>query len=244
MEPIADWAVYVVPPADHPLYEICASVLGWDCRREQLVERPRLPGISPETLASWVGPATHYGPHATIAGWMRTPLRHRDRIVAELAGIARTFAPIHLERGRFPVPSDFWYAGSSPFPVLVAVFDEPLGALSAVHAEVLVCFNTLAVSRDDEERRRLPVFNTRQRWRIGHYHEPLVLEDFRFHVSFATSLPSIDAADRLRRAIVDATGLFERREHCTWIADELVLFERRPDGFWRLAEFFKLTGAS
>jgi Protein of unknown function (DUF1045) len=140
------------------------------------------------------------------------------------------------------VPGDFWYPGTAPVQLLVSVFDEPLGALSALHAEVLVRFNPLAINSNYDERRNQPAYNARHRRRIDRYHEPRVLEDFAFHVSFASNLPSVDAADRLRRAIVDATGLFQQRHHTTWIADEPVLFERRPHGFWRLAEVFKLTG--
>jgi hypothetical protein len=69
-----------------------------------------------------------------------------------------------------------------------------------------------------------------------------VFENFHFHISFATRMPGVDAVDRLRRAIVDATGLFSRKEDTVWTADELCLFERRPDGQWRIAEAFPLAG--
>jgi hypothetical protein len=239
---LLDLAVYVVPPEDHALYQVCAAVLGWDCRNERPVARPQLSGIPADVLAEWVGPAAAYGPHGTIAGWMRVPARERQKIIDDLAGVARTFAPIRLERGRFAQPGDFWYAGTAPVPILVAQFDESLGALRALHAEVLLRFNTRAVSSIYNDRADLSFYNARHRWRIAHYHEARVLEDFEFHVSFATALPSSDAADRLRRAILEDTGLFQRREHTTWLTDELVLFERRPDGFWRLGETFRLMG--
>jgi hypothetical protein len=237
-----DLAVYIAPPADHALYQVCAAILGWDCRGETAVPRLSLPGISPDLLASWVGPATHYGPHGTVGGWMRIPARHRARIVDDLSALARTFAPIRLERGRFPVPGDFWHPLTAPAPILVAVFDEPLGALHALHAEVIVHFNRLASGSYFEDRSDLARYTPRERWRVARYHEPLVLEDFAFHVSFATAVPSVDAIDRLRRAIVDTTGLFASREHTTWSADDLLLFERRPDGFWRISDAFPLTG--
>ena len=90
----ADMAVYLVPPANHALYDVCASILGWDCRREVAVERVSLPGISPELLERWVGPAAQYGPHGTVSGWMRIPSEHRPSIVDDLARLSRTFAPI------------------------------------------------------------------------------------------------------------------------------------------------------
>jgi hypothetical protein len=101
MDAIADWAVYLVPPEDYPLYQACAAVLGSDCRREAPVERPRLPGIPAEVLAEWVGRAANYGPHATISGWLRVPVRHRDQILDDLSRIARTLAPIRMERADF-----------------------------------------------------------------------------------------------------------------------------------------------
>ncbi len=53
---------------------------------------------------------------------------------------------------------------------------------------------------------------------------------------------SSSAADRLRRAIVDGTGLFSQLDHTRWTINELCLFERRQDGLWRLAESFPLRG--
>jgi hypothetical protein len=241
VEPLADWAVYLVPPADHALYRVCSTILGWDCRQQLQVERLALPGIPPEILKTWVGPAALYGTHATLSGWMRVPNEHRARIVDELGAVARTFGPIQLDGGRFPAPGDFWYPTTAPIPILVAVFDEPLGALRALHAEVLARFNTLAVSSSYDSGAELPRYTPRHRFYIRRYHEPRVLDEFQFHVSFATALPGPDAVDRLRRAIVDTTGLFSVREHCTWTANEMWLFEQRPDGYWRLAESFPFS---
>jgi hypothetical protein len=238
----ADLAVYLVPPAGHALYDVCASILGWDCRREVAVERVSLPGISAELLERWVGPAAQYGPHGTVSGWMRIPNEHRTSIVDDLARLSRTFTPIRFARGRFPVPGDFWHPRTAPAPILVAVFDEPLGALAALHAEVIGRFNTLATGSYFDDHADLAAYTARQRWRTARYHEPRVLEEFEFHISFATALSGVDGVDRLRRAIVDTTGLFELREHTTWTAQELVLFERRPDGWWRMAEVFRLGG--
>jgi hypothetical protein len=235
---LTDWAVYAVPPLESALYQTCAATLGWDCRRESTVERLQLPGIAPEVLKTWVGPAAVYGPHATLCGAMRIPREHHDHVVADLQEVARRFAPIQLERGRFAGAHDFWYAGSAPRPILVVQFDEPSGELRALHAETLVRFNTLAVSSLFTTQ---PNYPPRFNARVVRYHDPRVLEDFEFHVSFATALPSSDAADRLRRSIVDSTGLFSEPEHARWTIDELWLFERRPDGFWRLAQSFPLS---
>ncbi len=236
---LADWAIYAVPPLESALYQVCAAILGWDCRQESRVERLQLPGIAPVVLQAWVGPAASYGPHATLCGTMRIPRKHRDRIVRDLEVVACRFAPIQLERGRFAGPHDVWYAGSSPWPILVVQFDEPLGELRGLHAETLVRFNTLAVGSHFIAR---PNYSARFNARVARYHDPRVLEDFEFHVSFATALPSNDAADRLRRAIVDSTGLFSQPDHARWTINELCLFERRRDGFWRLAESFPLRG--
>jgi hypothetical protein len=103
-------------------------------------------------------------------------------------------------------------------------------------------FNTLATGSYFDDHADLAAYTARQRWRAARYHEPRVLEEFEFHISFATALSGVDGVDRLRRAIVDTTGLFELREHTTWTAQELVLFERRPDGWWRMAEVFRLGG--
>jgi hypothetical protein len=191
-----------------------------------------------------VGPAAQYGPHGTIGGWMHIPAAQRGRIIQDLSAMCRTFAPIPLERGRFASPGDYWYPATMQFPILVAVFDDPLGALRALHAEVLVHFNRRAVGSYHDDHADVTRYSPHVRWRAQRYHEAGVLEDFEFHVSFATALPGADAADRLRRAIVDTTGLFEARDHTSWTVDELLLFERRTDGFWRIAERFPLTGTA
>lgn len=241
-EPLLDLAVYLVPPEEHEIYRVCAAVLGWDCRRERAVERMALPGIPPDLLAEWVGPAAKFGPHGTVGGWMRVPSRHRDRIVDEMREVAASFGPIALTRGRFAAPGDYWHPATAPSPILVAAFDELTGMLDALHAEVVVRFNRLAVSSTQSDRIDAPIWTPRERARLARYHEARVLEGFRFHVSFATGTPGPDAVDRLRRAIVDATGLFSRREHTTWTAAELFLFERGPDGFWRMPERFAFSG--
>jgi len=169
---------------------------------------------------------------------MKIPASERGRISDNLAALCQSFEPIRLERGRFAASGDYWHPANARVPILVAVFDDPLGALRSLHAETLVYFNRLATGSYFQDRADLSRYAARERWRQKRYHEPWVLEDFEFHVSFATGLPGIDAVDRLRRAIVDATGLFESRDHTTWTIDELTLFERRPDGFWRIAERF------
>lgn len=115
--------------------------------------------------------------------------------------------------------------------------------MRALHWEVLVYFNRLAVGSYHDDRADLSRCSPRFRWRAQRYHEPRVLDDFEFHASFATALPGADATDRLRRAIVDTSGLFESREHTVWTIDELLLFERRTDGFWRIAEQFPLSSS-
>lgn len=241
-EELADLGVYLVPPAGHALYRVCASVLGWDCRREVAVEGPPLPGLAPERLAAWVGPAAAFGPHVTIGGWMRVPACDRARVVDDMRAVAASFEPLELTGGRFAAPGDFWHPTTAPRPILVAVYDEPTGMLDALHAEVVVRFNRLAVSSTQSDRIDAPHWTPRERARLRRYHEARILDGFRFHVSFATATPSADAVDQLRRAIVTATGLFGRREDTVWTAAELCLFERRPDGRWRIAEAFPFAG--
>lgn len=83
---------------------------------------------------------------------MHVPAGERARIFENLSALCRTFASIRPERGRFASPGDSWHPRTAPGQSLVAVFDDPLGALRVLHGEVLVYFNRLAVGSYHDDR--------------------------------------------------------------------------------------------
>ena len=233
MESTQDLAVYLVPPSDHRLYSVGSSVLGWDNRREVRVPRPALPGISDEQLATWVGPAEFFGIHATIGDALRVPTVMRSQVVDELRTIAREFPAIRLSGGRFFNRGEFFSPNT-----LVATYDDSSGALLALHSEVVARFNRLARGSGYWDYREDPRWTPKQRWRIERYYAPFILDAFQFHFTFASSLAGPEAVDRLHRAVVDVTGLFSQPSDTTLLLSEAWLFEKRSDGYWRLAEAF------
>ena len=81
-----DFALYYIPPAEHPLYPVASELIGYDLRaeKEMPVENPsraKIPGFD----VSWVDDPHQYGLHMTIAHAMYFQADRLAAIEAEIA---------------------------------------------------------------------------------------------------------------------------------------------------------------
>ena len=89
-----DFALYYVPPAEHPLYPAASELIGYDLRAEKVlpVENPsraKIPGFD----VSWVDDPHQYGLHMTIAHAMHFQADRLAAIEAEIESITNLFDP-------------------------------------------------------------------------------------------------------------------------------------------------------
>lgn len=89
-----DFAIYYVPPAEHPLYPISSGLIGYDLRaRAEMPEhnpsRDHFPGFSQD----WVLDPFQYGLHMTIAHAMHFQAEKLGVIENEIESILNLFDP-------------------------------------------------------------------------------------------------------------------------------------------------------
>jgi hypothetical protein len=230
------YGVYLIPAADHPIYQVGSSFLGYDIWT-QARTTPRLSEVFGEdTIRSWIGKAEVFSFHITIADCLSYRVEEGAEIDARLRWIASRMAPFTLTNGRF-----FTNFHGAP-TALTLTFDSPDGALQQLHRLVVTLisvlhgrspyFEHLEETLDDPLRRNLI-----------RYGAPWVLDHFWPHWSLATSVPDQKSWDQLRDATLIHTGLFETAETRTLPVEALQLVELQENGFYRVVESYALTGA-
>jgi hypothetical protein len=232
---VVQLGVFLIPPPDHPFYQITTSILGYDVWAQQRKDSTLADHLPTPILKRWMGQATIYGIHCTITGGA---VFYDDADATEIedrvSWLASRTRPFTLVNGR--IFDDF-----HDRPVaLVTTFDSPDGAISRLHQQAATLISPLHVSsqcrppRDGDDDRARVLYT-----RTGETH---ALERFSPHWSLFTGLTSDDAWTMARNLVVDRTGLFadERTRTLDVTAIQLVAF--RPDGYCKVAASFPLTG--
>lgn len=200
------YAIYFAPEAG-PLATCAAAWLGRDARTGEILPQPdaALPGLT-------VAPR-RYGFHATLKAPFRLAA-HEDpeSLCAALAGLAARLRPVELEGLQLQV-----------FHGFIAL--RPVGAtaaLDALAARVVMQLDRFRapLSAAEIARRDPASLTERQRELLEAWGYPLVLDEFRFHMTLTDRLTPDQAsvllplaqahfADALRGAVaIDALALF------------------------------------
>lgn len=224
--------VFLIPPADHPLYRLGSDLVGYDIRAQRRFTPLLADELGAERCAAWFGAAPTYGLHATLAAGNLT---YDDADVEEvrqrLAWIASRTAPFTLVDGRI---DDAFHANPH---ALVATFDSPDGALRALHRRAVTTISPLRVgSGYARAEDRLPERAREIYHRTG---EPWALDLFAPHWSLATNLPDSESWATLRELVLRRTGLFADEATRTLRVTDV---ERGDDGFYTIAASYPLTG--
>jgi hypothetical protein len=233
---MAQLGVFLIPPADHPFYQVTTGILGYDVWSQHRLDSSLEDHLHTPTLKLWLGRATTFGIHCTITGG---DIFYDDADVPEiedrLAWLASRTAPFSLVNGRF---FDDFHARPG---ALVTTFDSPDGAIFRLHSQAATLISPLHVSTrcrpagaEDDDRARLLYIRT------GETH---ALERFSPHWSLLTSLPDDAAWTTARDLIACHTGLFadERNRTLDVTAVQLVTFD--GNGYCKVAASFPLTGS-
>ncbi len=179
----ARYAIYFVPPEDHPLYSFGQHLLGRDAHLTGPLAQPALENIDPTRLATITEAPRFYGFHATL----KPPFRLADQQTPEaLHAAAEQFAARHSP---FKLP-----------PLEVAVLDrfialrttEMCPPLNLLANNCVRDFDAFRAPPAPEEltKRRAAGLTPRQDHLLTQWGYPYVLDEFRFHLSLTGRLDS------------------------------------------------------
>jgi hypothetical protein len=232
---MARLGVFLIPPPEHPFYQVTTGILGYDIWQQRHLTSSLADHLDANTLRDWLGEATRYGIHCTIAGGA---IVYDDADVGEikerLAWIAGRTAPFTLVNGRF---FDDFHANPE---ALVTRFDSPDGAIDRLHRRAATLISPLHVSsycrppRADEDERTAALYV-----RTGETH---ALERFTPHWSLMTGLPDETSWQAARDLIARQTDLFADERTRTLDVTDVHLVERHGNGFCTVAGSYPLTG--
>lgn len=232
---MARLGVFLIPPPEHPFYQVATGILGYDIWQQRHLTSSLAGHLEPETLTRWLEFAPVFGIHCTIAG---AALFYDDADLPEieerLAWIAGRTAPFTLVNGRF-----FAEFHGNP-RVLVSTFDSPDGAIQRLHRQVVTIVSPLNVGSAYAP--RVPGLAVRPREVYGRTGEPWALELFSPHWSLMTGIPDAAAWTTARDLIVRQTGLFADERTRTLDVADVHLVERHGDGFCTVVRSYPLTG--
>ncbi|PWT89175.1 MAG: phosphonate metabolism protein [Proteobacteria bacterium] len=198
----ARFAVYFVPPSNSGLYELGASLLGYDCYSGEGRHRPADLRLEPQEWEGLTRAPRTYGFHAT----MKAPFRLQPTCTeAELTAAFHDFAvgmyvppainPVVGELGRF-------------IAILPA---HPCPAVDQLAADCVTAFDRFRrpAPAAERERRMAAGLSARQIAHLDQWGYPYVLEDFRFHMTLTGPIPAERRAAilmLLRQRFAEVTG--------------------------------------
>jgi putative phosphonate metabolism protein len=186
------YAIYFVPSVASALYRFGAGLIGYDAYTGQPL--PFADGIEAE-IADWKELTTDprkYGFHATLkAPISLTPGRTESELVDAMQRFARTPRSIP------------WIAPTvrSISSFIAIVPDGPCLELQKLAEDCVTEFDSFRapLSAADRERRNVSALTERQIAYLDRWGYPYVLDEFRFHMTLAGSLPA-----QRREAVADA----------------------------------------
>jgi hypothetical protein len=232
---MAQLGVFLIPPAEHLLYRLASAIVGYDIWARRRLRSSLADDLDDQALARWIGEASIFGFHATIAG---AALSYEDADIAEiqarLAWIASRTAPFNLVSGRI---HESFHANPQ---ALVTTFDSPDSALLRLHRQVATMVSPLHVSSAyDAVAERLDAEGYQIYVRTG---EPVALARYSPHWTLASGLPDLASWDTLRHLVLDRTGLFADDRTRALRIDHVHLVRRGDDGHFAVAASYQLTG--
>jgi putative phosphonate metabolism protein len=177
------YAIYFVPSADSPLYRFGADLIGYDAYSGQSL--PFTKGIESdvEGWKQFTADPRKYGFHATLkAPISLAPGKTEDELVAAMSDFARTPRAI-------PVIAPT-VRGISSFVAITP--NDPCIELQKLAEDCVLAFDEFRapLTAVDRERRNVSALNERQVAYLDRWGYPYVLEEFRFHMTLAGSLPA------------------------------------------------------
>lgn len=190
------YAIYFVPAADNVLYRLGASLIGYDAYKAELLA---FSGKIEAEVGGWeqfTADPRKYGFHATLKAPISLAAgRSEDELISAMDDFANTPRVVPEITPTVRSVSSF----------IAIVPDKPCAELQAFARDCVTAFDGFRapLTAADRERRNVSALSERQITYLDRWGYPYVLEEFRFHMTLAGSLP----ADRLETV----TGILRER---------------------------------
>lgn len=210
------FAIFVAPPAHHPIAMFAAAWLGRDAQSGAAIPQPRIPELAPERLAEITASPRHYGFHGTL----KAPFALAEgRTEEELHTAAAEFAATRIGFSVALTVSEL-----DGFLALLPA--TPCPPLDRLAAHCVRAFDEFRAPPDaaELERRRAAGLSPRQKALLETWGYPYVMEEFRFHMTLTGRLDEPERA-RVRAILVDRLAPLLAEP---LVIDALALF-RQPD---------------
>lgn len=220
-----DFALYYVPPLDHPLYQPGSELLGYDLRRRTMLPetnsaRDHFPTFTP----AWVRDSQQYGFHMTIGHAIHFEAARLPEIDAEMESILDLFDPTKPFLIT-PCTGDLYLALATGWACLLRY--DPNQALMMLHALVVARLAPLGIGipppTTPAAQDKSPFTRPQDGHRLAQYFYRPILDDFYPHFTLFNPLPEtdIDAVRAGVMASVPTPEPFEMQSVCLLV---------RPDG--------------
>jgi len=224
------FAVYLIPPADSPLYKFGTGILEYDVRSRKELQTTRWHGA--------VGAAFDYGLHVTLADALYCATKSDINLICkEVEFLANEFRPFTLS---LSLEKDF----PNERGIALTCQDET-GSLEALHHEMVARvyrkaaasnynFDPALADRDMEKERT--------KLMIKHYHAPYILQRFKPHFSLLSNVPP----ERKERIYTEIRERYEKDIKHSRIEIGQIAIMHRPDpkGHWQILQEYPLGGVS
>jgi len=196
-----DFALYYIPPAEHPLYRVGSELLGYDLRAEKVLpvdnaSRAKIPGFE----LSWVGDSHQYGLHMTIAHAMHFQADRLGAIEAETESIMNLFDPAKAWEIT-PCVGTAYTAIASNWACLLRY--DPNQAFIMLHALIVARLSPLGIGTPQLDKFMAgeiqPPLHAQHR--LVQYYYYNLLDDFYPHFTLFNPLP-VEDVEPVREAVM------------------------------------------
>lgn len=218
-----DFALYYIPPADHPLYQAGSELLGYDLRAETVLptDNPTRAGIKGFN-ESWVRDSQQYGFHMTIGHAIHFEAERLGAIEAETESILNLFDPSKAWELK-PLIGNAYVAIAPQWACLLRY--DANQALLMLHALVVARLSPLGVGTPNLDRflsgeSTPPIYGQH---RLTQYYYSSLLDDFYPHLTLFNPLP-VAEVDSVRADVLAAVPTPEP------LTVETLCLLVRPDG--------------
>lgn len=177
------YAIYFVPAADSILYRFGADLIGYDAYTGQPLAFSEGIESDVEGWDRFTSDPRKYGFHATLkAPIALAPDRTEDALVSAMETFANTPRTIPVIKPTVRSISSF----------IAIVPDTSCEELQAFARDCVTVFDSFRapLTAADRERRNVSKLSDRQITYLDRWGYPYVLEEFRFHMTLAGSLPA------------------------------------------------------
>lgn len=177
------YAIYFVPGADSVLYRFGASLIGYDAYSGQSLAFPKDLETDVEGWERFTSDPRKYGFHATLKAPIALAAgKTESALAAAMDAFARTPRAIPVIKPAVRSISSF----------IAIIPDAPSEELQAFARDCVTQFDAFRapLTATDRERRNVSALSERQVTYLDRWGYPYVLEEFRFHMTLAGSLPA------------------------------------------------------